>query len=354
MERHALSAFATILLLLFTAGCKSDQEKTRETLESFAEAVVVHRAPYHAYVHLDPEDKQHISVEAYATGFSERETAFPPGTMITIGDVALRGDRAESVVTITAPDGESETRKYVLRLDGTRWRVWLGLSELESMREKLNEARRLADDGALEEAKERLEEVATANFKASRPEIIEGEVVLLRQSLTNKARFAELDARFKEAMKADVATMRREARELSKTVGPDDEAFYPRLEVLLEELDRRAKEEAIANFNFEDVRARSFRDSWGTFREVRFKTTNNTGRALSKLAIRLDLINENDEAPVGSVVWQLIEEGNTFPSEETLEVKREVQKAPKEWDGEQVAVSVEELQFVDGGTDDAG
>ena len=77
MRKHTLSALL-LTLVLFAIGCKSDQERSAESLEAFAEAVVIHRAPYHAYALLDGDDKEHISVEAYVSGFEEREAVFRP------------------------------------------------------------------------------------------------------------------------------------------------------------------------------------------------------------------------------------------------------------------------------------
>lgn len=353
MRKHTLSALL-LTLVLFAIGCKSDQERSAESLEAFAEAVVIHRAPYHAYALLDGDDKEHISVEAYVSGFEEREAVFPAGTAITVGDVTIKGDRAEATVKITPPSGEPEARKYVLRREGTKWRVYLGLKKLEEMRATLADAQRIAEDGAVEQAREKVEQVAEGGFDASVPDAIEREVLLLRQKLGNKERFVELDTRFTNAMSADLEAMKTEYEALSEQVGPDDEAFYPRLQALQKELAKVERQAAIEGFEFENVRARQFRDTWGLFREVRFKATNNTGRPLSKLAVRVEFKNEGSETPLGQVVWQLIEEGGTLMPNETYEAKREVEKAPEDWKGRQVVVQVDDLEFADGEKDDAG
>jgi hypothetical protein len=345
---------ALTLVLLFAVGCKGDQEKIRETLESYAEAVVIHRAPYHAYVHLDPTDKEHMSVEAYATAFDERERSYPPGTHITVGDATIKADRAEALVKISPPKEEPESRRYVLRREGSKWRVWLGLATLGEMRGKLDEARRLQEDGALEEAREKLEEVASTPFRASQPDIIEQEAATLRRKLTHSERATTLDARLTSALKADLETMRSEADALSSEIGPDDATFYPRLQELKKAVKVRAKEKAMEEFAFEEVKARNFKDAWGRFREARFKATNNTGRPLATLSVRINLFNETDAEPVGAVTWDLLEDDDVLEPDETVEIKREFKGAPKEWEKPIIEVEVSELEFADEASDDEG
>lgn len=354
MRHHLVPALILALTVIWSAACKSDHERTAESLAAFVEAKVIHRAPYHAYALLDSEDKAHVSVEAWATKFDEREPAFPTGTAITVGDLSIKGDRAEAVVKITPPNREPETRKYVLRREGTKWRIWMGLAKLDELRSQLANAQRIADDGAVEQARDKVEAVAAAGFDASLPESLESEILAVRQRLGNKERFVELDTRFTNAMQADLEKMKAELAALAEEVGPDDEAFFPRLEALKKEAVRVERQVAIDGFEFKDIRARQFRDAWGMFREVRFKATNNTGRPLSKLAVRLDLTNEGSDTPLGSVVWQLIEDGGTLAPDKAVEVKREVDKAPDDWKGQQVVVRVDDLQFADGEADDAG
>ena len=343
-----------VLLVLALCACKSDRERAAETLAAFTEAVVIHRAPYHAYALLDAADKKHLSVEAWSSGFEEREQLFPAGTAITVGDVTIKRDVAEASVKITPPAGEAETRKYVLRREGTKWRIWLGLSDLETMRTTLEEAQRLAEDGAVEQAREKVEAVAAKGFAASIPDVIEREVLVLRQRLGNQERFAELDKRFTEAMRADLDAMRKEYDALAEQVGPDDEAFFGRLESLKDEIVKRERQQAMEQFQFDGVKARQFRDAWGVAQEVRFKATNNTGRPLSRLTVRLELINEGSDTAVGSIVWQLIEDGGSLLPNKSVNVKREVESAPEAWTGQQVQVKVDDLAFADGGANDAG
>ncbi len=350
MRLHLVPALLLAVTVLWSTACKSDQERSAESLAAYAEAVVIHRAPYHAYALLDTDDKTHISVEAWATGFEEREPIFPAGTAITVGDVSIKGDRAEASVKIRPPVGDPETRKYVLRREGTKWRIWLGLRRLDEMRTALADAQRIADDGAVEQAREKVEAVAEKGFPASVPDAIEREILVLRQKLGNKERFVELDKRFTQAMQADAEKMQAEYKALADQVGPDDEFFFDRLKALKAQLAKVQKQAAIAGFVFADVQGKQFRDAWGTFREVRFKATNNTGRPLSKLAVRVDLKNEGDETPLSTVVWQLVEEGGTLAAEQTVEIKREVEKAPEAWQGREVAVRVDELEFADGDT----
>jgi hypothetical protein len=346
---------ALTFALLFAFGCKSDQEKIRETLESYANAVVIHRAPYRAYVHLDPEDKDHVSVEAYAAGFDEREHKYAAGTHLTVGDATIKGDRAEALVKISPPGASPESRRYVLRRDGRKWRVWLGLAPLDEMRQKLDEAQRLADDGALEEAKEKLEEVASTPFRASQPAIIEREAATLRQRLNSSERAMSLDARLASAMKADLETMRSETAALSEEIGPDDTTFYPRLQKLQAALKTRTREKAMEEFSFEEVKARNFKDAWGRFREARFKATNNTSRPLQTLSVRIKLFNETDAEPVGAVTWDLLEDGKVMKPGETLEIKREFdKKVSREWEKPIIEVEVANLEFADEASDDEG
>lgn len=352
--RPAIRVMALAFALLFVLGCKNDQEKVRETLESYADAVIVHRAPYRAYVHLDPTDKDHVSVEAYATAFEDREPDYPAGTHVTVGDATIKGDRAEALVKISPPSDEPESRRYVLRRDGSKWRVWLGLATLDEMRQKLDEARRLEEDGALEEARENIEEVASTPFRASQPDIIEREAAALRQKLSRSERSMALDARLTKAMKADGETMRAEVKALQEEIGPDDTVFYPRLQKLKEAAKVRAKEEAMTNFAFEEVKARNFKDAWGRFREARFNAKNNTGRPLSALSVRINLFNETDADPVGVVTWDLLEKDQILPAGETLEIKREFKDAPREWEKPIIEVEVAELEFADEATDDEG
>lgn len=342
------------LLLVLAVGCKTEREKAEDTLEAYAEAVVVHRAPYNAYVHLHPEDKAHLSVEAYAAEFEKREQSFPPKTRVSVGDVTIKDDRAEASVKITPPDGEPELRRYVLRQDDSKWRVWLGLKTLDEMRGKLDAARRLSEDGAIDEAKEKLEEVAASPFRASRPEIIETEAAELRQRLTERERSVTLDAALTKAMNGDLEAMRTATKELTEKIDKTDENFYPRLVALQEKLRMTEKQAAIEQFAFEDVRARKYRDAWGTLREVRFKTANPTNRPLSKLTVRVDLLNEEGTPPVGAVTYELVENGKSIAPGEAIEVKREIEKAPKEWENKNIAVTVSDLEFADDAKDDEG
>lgn len=335
-------------------GCPSDRERTTESLAAFADAVVVHRAPYHAYALLDTSDKQFVTMESWATTFDQLLPVYPPGTTVSVGEVEVQGDRGTGVLTIAAPAEDAQTETYVLRREGTKWRVWLGLEVLAQQRATLDEARQLASEGALDLAREKVESVVQAAFPASRPHAIEAEVLALRQKLADDQRFARLDARFNAAMQAELATMATELEELRKLVAEDDEALYPRLALLAKELAKARKQAAIDNFEFTDVRARLVRDRWGTFHEVQLATKNTTGRPLSQLSVRLSFLNEGNTTPLGTALWELVEEGATLDPGAAVTLKREVAKAPEGWDGTQVELRAEELVFADGDPDDAG
>lgn len=239
-------------------------------------------------------------------------------------------------------------RRYVMRRDGSKWRVWLDLENLDAMREKLDEARRLAEDGAIEEAKEKVEAVASTPFRASRPDRIEEEAGKLRNKLLERERSVALDAQLSRAMAAtDVAVMQKEAEELAKKIDADDQTFYPRLVALQTALSQREKQSAIAGFQLEEVRARSYRDAWGTFHEARFKAENKTGRPLRSLKVRVELLNDEGQPPISTLTWDVVEEGQTLAPGAMLEVKREIEKAPKAWDSKNLSATVIDLEFAD-------
>lgn len=347
-------AMLAVALTVALVGCQGDRERSAQSLQTYAEAVVVHRAAFQAYALLDTSDKRFQAMEGWAGSFDQTQPTYPAGTTVAVSDVVVKGDVATADVTITPPGADPVVEEYVLRREGTKWRVWLGLDVLAQQRTTLDEARQLAQEGALDLAREKVETVIQASFPASRPAVIEGEVLTLRQKLSDDQRFARLDARFDAAMQADLPTMTTELEELTKLVTADDETLFPRLGALQVELERLRKQAAIDNFVFEEVRARAVRDRWGTFHEVQFTTKNGTGRPLSQLSVRVSFLNEGTDTPLGSAVWELIEAEATVPVDDTLKVKREVAKAPEDWDGKHVNLDVEELAFADGDPDDAG
>ncbi len=334
------AAFTAAVVLVLSA-CVSEEEKARQTLLEYVDAVVKHRAPYNAYVHLDGDDKEHLAVDAYAAEFDTRERAVSPGSTVAVESLEIKGDRAQAVVTVTPPNGEPHARKYVMRHDGSKWRVWLGLETLDQHRATLDEARRLSADGAIEEAKEKVEAVATSPFLASRPEQIADEARMVRDSLQNRERTVEIDAGLTRATNAEtVEEMRAAVADLRGKIAVDDETFRPRLVAVEAALVEREKTAALEGITIDEVRTRSYRDAWGTFREARFRIQNGGDRALSSVEVRVELLDDDEDEPVGQLDWELIEEGKTLAPGESLEIKREIEKAPRSWDDDEIAVRV--------------
>ena len=110
----------------------------------------------------------------------------------------------------------------------------------------------------------------------------------------------------------------------------------------------------IESFELDEVRARAYRDAWGRFREARFRATNGTGRPIARLTVRIDLLNAADEPPIATLSWQVLEEGSTLAPGETVEVKREIEKAPRDWDAKNIAATVTDVAFADEPDNDEG
>lgn len=323
-------------------ACQSDEEKLKSTVFNYLEAEINYAAPHRVFIYLSDADHRFTSSEKFAANYDKKSRPDARFKVIKIEDNA---DLKKVSVEITEGEKKEEQIFLLTKNKTGKYRVLLGLKEVAEIRTKLDKARRLVADGAIDEAQTVVEQISSKPFRASHPEIYDKEIESVREYIKSYTERKAFDRRIGNAGKLKLADLKTEIEALAKELPKQDKDLQSALGKLQKNYYDRFRKSAIENFLFTKKSVRTLSSDWGFVKEVSFVAINNTKRPIAELSVMMQFVNQAGGKAVEEIQLDLVSKDKILQIDKEFLFKKEYRKTSPDWKGKLINVVVKNISF---------